>query len=278
MFLCSFGLNWLLFTCSPYCNYVLTKSRTNQPCSWWLVNQWTFQGWPNQWFPERGSTRDHKGCLRRNQQVPQQNKDWVIICMSLINKVGMWNDLSHGLRKIFTNESPWDKKPSMWIHGWFVVVFGNTSWERLGLQSPTQFSGAGAVLVMQWVDISHNKAFYGFLSAGNAPLTVCLQLVCHLVDFTLKSRISGKLVHHADGSLLLLHLLDFSPHLALLFGIFLHHLRELGSDRTWQTMVSTKAMAQLSWRWQELIVWRVAECCDVPTRRLNINLAVSVHI
>lgn len=65
-----------------------------------------------------------------------------------------------------------------------------------------------------------------------ASLTVCLQLVCHLVDFTLKSRISGKLVHHADRSLLLLHLLDFGPHLAFLFGIFLHHLRELESSTT----------------------------------------------
>lgn len=55
-------------------------------------------------------------------------------------------------------------------------------------------------------------------------LTVCLQLVCHLVDFTLQSGISGKFIHHADGGLLPLHLLDLGPHLALLLSIFLHHL------------------------------------------------------
>lgn len=40
-----------------------------------------------------------QGCSRRNQQVHQQNKDWLImICMSPIsNKGRMWNDFSHGL-------------------------------------------------------------------------------------------------------------------------------------------------------------------------------------
>lgn len=58
-------------------------------------------------------------------------------------------------------------------------------------------------------------------------LTVCFQLVCHLVDFALQSGISSELIHHANWGLLLLHLLDFSPHVALLLSVFLHHLWEL---------------------------------------------------
>lgn len=49
----------------------------------------------------------------------------------------------------------------MWIHGWLVVLFGNTSLEALGLQSPIQFNGTRSVLLMQWVAILHDEAFQG---------------------------------------------------------------------------------------------------------------------
>lgn len=60
-----------------------------------------------------------------------------------------------------------------------------------------------------------------------SPLTVRLQFVSHLVDLSLQSGISGELVHHADGGVLLLHLLDLRPHLALLLSIFLDDPGEL---------------------------------------------------
>lgn len=159
MFLCSSDRTWLLFTCSLYCNRILRNSTTNQPWKWWWMNQSTFHGWPNQWFPERGTSRDHKGCLRRNQQVPQQTKTGLWFVCLIKDKVRMWNDLNHGLSKIFTNERVPGTNLSMWVHGWFVVVFGNTSWETLGPRSPTQFGGARTVLLMQRVAILYDKTF-----------------------------------------------------------------------------------------------------------------------
>lgn len=53
--------------------------------------------------------------------------------------------------------------------------------------------------------------------------TVCFQPVCQLVDLALQSGVSGELVHHADGGLLLLHLLDLRPHLSLLLSVLLDH-------------------------------------------------------
>lgn len=162
----------------------------------------------------------------------------------------------------------------MWIHGWFVVVFGNTSWETLGLQSPTVSSA-----VLEGFCWCSELPFYTtrllWASCQLVALTVCLQLVCHLVDFTLKSRISGKFVHHADRSLLLLHLLDFSPHLALLFGIFLHHLRELESNTAGQTRYKQRRWH--SCRGADKSKWfDVAEFQGV--KRMNIKLAVYSEI
>lgn len=66
--------------------------------------------------------------------------------------------------------------------------------------------------------------------------TMCFQLVCHLVDFALQPGMSGKFIHHADCGLLLLHFMDLSPHLALLFSIFLDQFRQLewGKKTTYQ--------------------------------------------
>lgn len=61
--------------------------------------------------------------------------------------------------------------------------------------------------------------------------TMCFQLVCHLVDFAFQPGMSGKLIHQADCGLLLLHFMDLSPHLALLFSIFLDQFRQLESRK-----------------------------------------------
>lgn len=69
---------------------------------------------------------------------------------------------------------------------------------------------------------------------GHLHLTVCFQLVCCFVDFALQSGVFCKLVHHTDGGLLLLHFVDFSPHLTLLLSVFLDHSGELGGVKNKQ--------------------------------------------
>lgn len=160
----------------------------------------------------------------------------------------MWNDYSRGLSKISTNESQWVKKifpcGSM-VDLWLSLV---TPVGKILACNPRLSSAVLKVFCWCSELPFYTTRLFRASCQPPASLTMCLQLVCHLVDFTLKSRKSGKFVHHADRRLLLLHLLDFGPHLALLFGIFLHHLRELESNNRSNT-VTTKTTVQLSWRW-----------------------------
>lgn len=184
----------------------------------------------------------------------------------------MWNDLSHGLSKIFTHVRVRGRKifpcGSM-VDLWLSLV---TSVRKLLACNPRLRSA----LLEEFCWCSELPFYSSWLFRASrqlgeppASLTVCLQLVCHLVDFTLKSSISGKFVHHADRSLLLLHLLDFGSHLALLLGIFLYHLRELKGDTADQTRYQQRQ--GYSCRGADGRKWfDVAEFRVVPTKRVNI--------